>query len=76
MLLGPIWILFNTLDPATLDDQMDIHASYCIRNNLVEIDHAGNLIPDLATSWDASSDSITWTFKLRKDVEFHNGKTT
>ena len=45
------------------------------RNCLVEIDHQGNPIPELAESWEASKDAATWTFKLRQGVEFHNGKT-
>ena len=34
---------------------------------------AGDYIPQLATSWDLSSDMLTYTFKLRDDVNFHNG---
>lgn len=31
------------------------------------------LEPGLAVSWSRSDDARTWTFKLRPDVEFHNG---
>jgi peptide/nickel transport system substrate-binding protein len=30
--------------------------------------------PDLATSWTAAPDLLTWTFKLRQDVKWHDGK--
>jgi peptide/nickel transport system substrate-binding protein len=29
--------------------------------------------PDLAERWEASSDKLTWTFHLRKGVQFNNG---
>ncbi len=46
-----------------------------LRNCLIEIDHENNPIPELAESWDVNADATRWVFKLRKGVEFHNGKT-
>ena len=40
----------DTLDPATLDEVMNMHVSYCIRQNLVEVDYQGNAVPELAES--------------------------
>ena len=45
-----------------------------LRNNLVELDYKGNLIPELAESWEPEPGAAKWHFKLRKGVEFHNGK--
>jgi peptide/nickel transport system substrate-binding protein len=44
-----------------------------IHNALYEMDHNYELVPVLAESYEASDDGLTYTFKLRKDVTFHNG---
>ena len=33
----------------------------------------GTLRPGLATAWDTSDDALTWTFRLRPGVSFHDG---
>ena len=40
---------------------------------LLQYDQQGNLVPWLAESWDMSPDGLTWTFNVRKGVEFTNG---
>ena len=64
----------DSLDPATYEGTVNTVLGYTFANNLVEVDHEGNLGPELAESYE-SSDATTWIFKLRQGVEFHNGKT-
>lgn len=49
------------------------NAMYQVNGRLVEYDMKMNYIPSLAESWETSADGLTWTFKLRKDVKFHDG---
>lgn len=44
-------------------------------NNLVKFDENDEIVGDLAESWQLSDDKLTWTFKLKEGVKFHNGKT-
>lgn len=43
-------------------------------NRLVKINSENEILPDLATSWSGNEDSTVWTFQLRDDVKFQNGK--
>ena len=52
-----------------------VNTQWQILNNLTEIKPDGNVTGELAESWEASDDASEWVFKLRKGVEFHNGKT-
>jgi len=65
----------DSLEPGTLSHTMPQCISETIRSELVEVNNKGEAVPELAESWEASPDAVKWTFKLRKDVEFHNGKT-
>ncbi|MEV0565299.1 ABC transporter substrate-binding protein [Dactylosporangium sp. NPDC050588] len=41
---------------------------------LLTHDDKGGYLPWLATSWEASADGLTYTFKLRDGVTFHDGE--
>jgi peptide/nickel transport system substrate-binding protein len=43
-------------------------------NSLTEVDAKGNIVGDLAASFEPSDDPKQWVFKLRKGLTFHNGR--
>jgi len=45
-----------------------------IYNGLLKYDNQGNLIPDLAESYEVSEDKVTYTFRLKKNVTWHDGE--
>jgi peptide/nickel transport system substrate-binding protein len=65
----------DTLDPAHVNNGYVTVVAYAITNMLTEVGTDGSLQPKLAESWEASEGATKWTFKLRKGVEFHNGKS-
>ena len=65
----------DALDPGTFNDTYMQTVGLAARNCLTEVNNKDELVGELAESWEASSDAKTWTFKLRKGVEFHNGKS-
>ncbi|ANT54895.1 ABC transporter substrate-binding protein [Mesorhizobium amorphae] len=64
----------DSLNPATYTDSFMMIFGHALHGYLVEMDRDGNLVGELAESWESSKDAKTWTFKLREGVEFHNGK--
>ncbi len=42
-------------------------------SGLTRIGPEGQVLPDLAESWEISEDDLAYTFKLRRDVTWHNG---
>jgi peptide/nickel transport system substrate-binding protein len=66
----------DSLDPATyLDYYMGTVGWGALGNGLTEFDTKGDVQPDLAESFEPSEKGAAWAFKLRREVEFHNGKT-
>ncbi|MDO4927722.1 MAG: ABC transporter substrate-binding protein [Corynebacterium sp.] len=69
---------FQTVYPATSADAAISETAFFFTTSSVETltrlnPETQQLEPWLATEWD-TDDGITWTFKLRDDVQFHNGK--
>ena len=64
-------------------DTLDIHygghgdtmsIGWLLGSTLVARDHQAAYHPWLATSWETSEDGMLWTFQLRDDVTFHDGR--
>jgi len=63
----------NTIEPATGDTRQASNVAWSIFDSLVWLNDKGKIVPALAESWTVSDDGTVYTFKLRKDVKFHNG---
>ena len=64
----------NALDLPMSSERNAHNASWQIYDPLVWTDETGKSVPALAESWTVSDNGATYTFKLRKNVTFHNGE--
>lgn len=77
---GDVLIYAQAEDPATLDPiNTDIGEAVHVITNIFDTlvtyaDETTEIVPSLASSWETSADGLTWTFKLRDDVLFHDGE--
>ena len=67
------------VDPPTLDPHLTTDATSAqviveVFGGLVTIDRNLNVVPDLAESWGISADGRVYTFRIRPDAVFHDGK--
>jgi len=65
----------DRLDPAAYFEIYGYAIGAQLFNTLVELDDNGGLRPSLAESWETRQGATQWIFKLRKGVQFHNGKS-
>lgn len=66
---GPI-----TLDPAVASDSDSALYILQLFSGLVRLDDKLQIVPDIASSWDKSTDGKTYTFHLRQAAKFQDGK--
>jgi peptide/nickel transport system substrate-binding protein len=65
--------------PANMDFAFDTNSLalfiyHQMYDGLATADDKGDLQPALATEWKILDDKLTWQFKLRQGVKFHNGE--
>ena len=64
----------TTLDPAFIVDASGGSIAAKLYDGLVGFDQAANIVPGLARSWEISPDGRVYTFHVRRDVKFSNGR--
>jgi peptide/nickel transport system substrate-binding protein len=62
------------INPVTVADQGGLDMLGQTGEYLALSNQSLQLVPVLAESWSANSDSTVWTFKIRQGVKFHNGQ--
>ncbi len=60
-------------DPALGSDYASSTALANVYDSLIFPTPEGGVEPWLAESWEASDDGMTWTFKLKQGIKFHDG---
>src|SRR5262245_50433545 len=62
------------LDPQLVPAFSRSRRSPLTYSQLVRFDENMTIQPELAESWTLSDDKLSWTFKLRQGVKFHDGQ--
>ncbi len=65
--------IFGTIDPAKVNDYTEYMAAVNLYDGLTTVNADGNVVPQLAESWDISDDNLTYTFHLKTDATFQDG---
>src|SRR5947209_4369805 len=63
----------NTFDPGISTDATSINAINMVFTGLVQLNDNLNIQPQMAQSYDKSSDGLTYTFHLRQGLKFSDG---
>ncbi|ESX56931.1 ABC transporter substrate-binding protein [Mesorhizobium sp. C416B] len=64
----------DSLDPAVWTSNVPTFLGRHWAEQLVEVSPSGKVEPALAEAFSSSPDAMVWTFKIRKGVQFHDGK--
>ena len=69
-----LWSDPPTMDPALVTDMTSAGVVVEIFSGLVTLSTDLQLVPDIAERWEISPDGLVYTFHLRPQAKFHNGK--
>ncbi|WP_274630400.1 ABC transporter substrate-binding protein [Arvimicrobium flavum] len=62
-----------TLDPHFTTAYITRTFGYMVYDTLFAMDGAGNIKPQMVDTWTVSDDNLTWSFKLRDGLKWHDG---
>src|SRR3989339_1592916 len=63
----------SVLNPILSTDTASSAVEGAIFSGMVKVNEKLEMIPDLAQKWSVSKDGKVWTFRLRRDVKWHDG---
>lgn len=63
----------QVLDPIVTTVNANRVFAYMVFDTLVGIDAEGGYHPQMLEGWEVSGDRLTWRFRLREGLEFHDG---
>jgi peptide/nickel transport system substrate-binding protein len=63
----------QNLDPVASPSFVTRNFAYLVFDTLVALDGEGRYRPQMLQGWEASADRLTWTFRLRAGLAFHDG---
>ncbi len=66
-------IELQVLDPQVTTATVTRTLGYMVYDTLISMDSKGVYHPQMLESWTASADGMTWTFKLRPGLAWHDG---
>lgn len=70
-----VYSTFTTLDPYDANDTLSQAATKSFYQGLFGFDKDLKLVNVLAESYEVSKDGLVYTFKLKKNIKFHDGTT-
>lgn len=63
----------NIYNPLSIGNRQAANIYSLIYENFVNISIDGKIEPNIAQTWSVSEDGMTWTFKLRQGILWHDG---
>jgi peptide/nickel transport system substrate-binding protein/oligopeptide transport system substrate-binding protein len=70
----PLFQPVHTLDPAQAVFSVDVMLVQQLYDGLTAFDQHLNVVPAIAKFWEISPDGRTYTFELRENARFHDGR--